>query len=241
VKTRQLNRDYTYPSGSADNELRAWNHLGLFEPPLQEAELASYTSLARSDDASRSLEDRARSYLDANCSHCHQPGGTVAYFDARYDTPLPGQNLIAGQILLDEGVDGARAIAPHDIWRSIVYMRADSVEAIKMPVLAHNVVDVAGMRLLRQWIESLPGPEVLPPPVIAPPQGNYAKPIEVTLAEAEPGAGIRYTLDGSLPTETDILYDKPITLTGPTIVRAKAFKPGFKRSITAQQVFVIGD
>jgi hypothetical protein len=31
VKTRQLNRDFNYPSGVTDNELRAWNHLGLFD------------------------------------------------------------------------------------------------------------------------------------------------------------------------------------------------------------------
>ena len=129
--------------------------------------------MARGDDAGRSLEDRARSYLDANCAYCHRPGGTVAYFDARYDTPLKQQNLIAGQILIDEGIDGARAIAPNDVWRSLIYARASSLEAIKMPQLARNTVDGPGMRLLRLWIESLPGPPVLPPPEISPSQGRY--------------------------------------------------------------------
>jgi uncharacterized repeat protein (TIGR03806 family) len=241
VKTRQLNRDFDYPSGRADNQLRVWNHLGLFEPALDEARLGDYPRLAGAEDARRSLEDRARSYLDANCAHCHRPGGTVAYFDARYDTPLKEQNLIAGQILIDEGIDGARAIAPNDIWRSLIYMRASSLEAIKMPQLAHNVADEPGMRLLRQWIESLPGPRVLAPPVVSPPQGRYDRPVEVTLKAAEPGASIRYTLDGSLPTSADALYEKPIPLSGPTILRAKAFKAGYTRSITVQQVFVIGD
>ncbi len=81
VKTRQLNRDLKYPTGVSDNELRAWNHVGLFAPALDETQLASYPSLAREDDLTRSIEDRARSYLDANCAHCHRPNGTVAYFD----------------------------------------------------------------------------------------------------------------------------------------------------------------
>jgi len=241
VKTRQMNRDFTYPSGRADNQLRVWNHLGLFDPPLEEARLPDYARLASADDPSRSLEERAKSYLDANCAHCHRPGGTVAYFDARYDTPLRQQNLIAGQILIDEGIDGARAIAPHDIWRSLIYMRASSLDAIKMPQLAHNATDEQGMRLLRQWIESMPGPPVLPPPEISPPQGHYEQPVEVTLKEAEPGASVRYTLDGSLPTSDDPLYGKPIRLDGSAILRAKAFKPGFTKSITVQQVFIIGD
>jgi uncharacterized repeat protein (TIGR03806 family) len=241
VKTRQLNRDYAYSNGFAENELRAWNHRGLFEPALREMDIPSFPSLARAEDATRSLEDRARSYLDANCAHCHRPGGTVAYFDARYDTPLRQQNLIEGQILLDEGVDSPRTIAPNDIWRSIIYLRASSLDAIKMPQLAHNVVDAAGTGLLRQWIESLPGPPVLAPPEISPPQGHYGQPVEVAMKEPDPGASIRYTLDGSLPTKSDLLYDKPIKLTGPTILRAKAFKPGFTKSITVQQVFIIGD
>jgi hypothetical protein len=137
--------------------------------------------------------------------------------------------------------DTARAIAPNDIWRSIIYMRANSLEAIKMPQLARNPVDEQGMRLLRQWIESMPGPPVLPPPEISPPQGRYDQPVEVTLKETVAGAAIHYTLDGSLPTGADPVYEKPLKLSGPTILRAKAFKPGFTKSITVQQVFVIGD
>ena len=239
VKTRQLNRDFTYPSGVTDNELRTWNHLGWFDPPLDKATLNQLPRLAATDDATRSLQDRARSYLDANCAQCHRPQGTVAYFDARYDTPLAEQNLIDGPVLIDERIDGARVIAPDDIWRSILYMRTDTTEAFKMPPLTRNTIDVRGMKLLRQWIESLPGPPVLPPPQMSPPGGNYAQPVTVVL-KSEPGATIRYTVDGTVPTAADLLYEKPVPLTGPTILRARAFKPGFTKSIPTQAIFLIG-
>jgi uncharacterized repeat protein (TIGR03806 family) len=239
VQTRQLNRDFTYPSGVTDNELRAWNHIGLFDTNLDETDLQKLPKLARLDDETRSLEDRARSYLDANCAQCHRPHGTVAYFDARYDTPQAKQNLIDGPVLIDERIDNSRVIAPNDIWRSILYMRTDTTEAFKMPPLARNTIDEQGMKLLRQWIESLPGPPVLPPPEISPRGGNYDKPVAVIL-KSEPGATIRYTLDGTVPTTSDLLYQKPIQLSSPTIVRAKAFKPGFTKSITAQEIFLIG-
>jgi hypothetical protein len=61
------------------------------------------------------------------------------------------------------------------------------------------------------------------------------------LTEKEPGAAIRYTLDGSAPTKSDPLYEHPIKLSEPTVLRAKAFKPGFTKSITVQGVFMIGD
>lgn len=239
VKTRQLNHDYTYPSGIADNELRMWNHLGLFDTNLDEADLQNLPKLARSDDTTRSLEDRARSYLDANCAQCHRPQGTVAFFDARYDTPLAKQGLIDGRVLIDQRIDGARVIAPNDIWRSILYLRANTTEAFKMPTLARNTIDERGMALLRQWIESLPGPKVLPPPEISPRGGNFPKPVEVVL-KSEPGASIRYTTDGTVPTETDLLYERPVQLNGPTILRAKAFKPGCTKSITTQEIFLVG-
>ncbi len=240
VKTRQLNRRFAFPPGISDNELRAWNHLGLFDPELDENRLPDLSSLARADDTTRSPEDRARSYLDANCAQCHRPQGTVASFDARYDTPLARQELIEGPVLINEGIDGARLIAPNDIWRSILFLRINTLEAIKMPPLAHNQLDRQAVTLLRQWIESLPGPPVLAPPTISPHGGNYRQPVEVNL-KGESGANIRYTLDGTVPTTSDPLYQGPIKLTGPTIVRAKAFKAGFTKSITAQEVFVVGD
>src|SRR5262249_8508642 len=95
-KTRQLNRDFGYRSRTIDNQLRSWNHIGLFDPQLQESDIGGYARLAPPEDLSRSLEERARSYMDANCAYCHRPVGTVAYFDARYDVPLERQGLING-------------------------------------------------------------------------------------------------------------------------------------------------
>jgi uncharacterized repeat protein (TIGR03806 family) len=239
VKTRQLNRSFKYPSGIVDNQLRAWNHVGLFAPELKEEALARLPALAASADAARSLEDRARSYLDANCSQCHRPGGTVANFDARYHTPLADQGLIDGPVLIDQGVDRPRIVAPHDIWRSIAYMRVNTDGDIKMPPLARETIDQQGVRLLREWIDGMPGRPVLAPPVISPPGGTFAGPIEISLT-SEPGADIRYTLDGTVPGESDMRYDKPIRLSGPTVLRARAYKAGFTRSIAEQQVFIVG-
>ena len=238
VKTRQLNHDFTFPSGVSDNELRTWNHLGLFDTNLDEPQLQNLPALARLGDTNRSLEDRARSYLDANCAQCHRPHGTVAYFDARFDTPLAKQGLIDGPVLIDQRIDKSRVVAANDVWRSILLLRGSSIDGLKMPPLAHNRVDEAGMALLKQWIESLPGPPVLPPPTILPAGGNYAKPVQVTLA-AGLGAAIHYTMDGSVPTASDPLYEKPVAINGPTILRAKAFKKGYTKSITSQGIFMV--
>lgn len=241
VKTRQLNRDFTYPDGVTENELLAWNHVGMFTSVFKPADVPSYAKLAAPNDSTRSLEDRARSYLDANCAQCHRPGGTVAYFDARYDTPLQKQKLIEGQVLINQGIDNPWNIAPHDIWRSIIYMRMNTIDPIKMPPLARQTIDTQGVALLRDWIQSLPGEPVLAPVNFSPRGGNYPKPVEVALIESEPDAVIHYTLDGSTPTKSDPVYEKPISIDRPTTLRAKAYKPGFTRSIVAQETFIIGE
>jgi uncharacterized repeat protein (TIGR03806 family) len=240
VKTRQLNHDYAYPSGVTDNELRTWNHLKLFAPAITPSQMRRLPALAAAADTSRSLEERARSYLDANCSHCHRPGGTVANFDARYDTPLAQQALVDGPVLIDQGIDHPRVISPNDVWRSIAFMRVNSVGDIQMPPLGRATIDTAGVALLREWIDSLPGRPVLPPPRIVPSGGDFEQPVEVSLTSEEPGTDIRYTLDGSVPGTSDPRYEGPIKLTGPTVLRARSYKDGFTRSITTQEVFVVG-
>jgi uncharacterized repeat protein (TIGR03806 family) len=241
LKTRQLNHDFRYPgTGITDNELRTWNHLGLFTPSFQESDLPTFAKLAKPDDTTRTVEDRARSYLDANCSQCHRPGGTVANFDARYDTPPDQQNIVDGRVLIDERIDHSRVIAPNDIWRSIMYMRVNTTGEIRMPPLARETIDEKGVALLRQWIASLPGRPVVDPPRISPAGGTYKTPVKVSLNVAEQGADIRYTLDGSTPTASDPKYDKPLEITSPTVVRARAFKDGYTRSIASQGVFIVG-
>ena len=88
-KTAQLNGDFAYSAtGVTDNQLRVLNHLGLFTSALDEPAITSLPKMFGVTDATASLEQRARSYLDANCAHCHRPGGPAhANFDARFDTP----------------------------------------------------------------------------------------------------------------------------------------------------------
>jgi uncharacterized repeat protein (TIGR03806 family) len=242
VNTRQLNRDFAYASGTKSNQLVHWTRLGLFEnPPATANPDLSYAKLVAPGNRRAPIEERARSWLDANCSHCHRPGGTVANFDARYTTPLAEQKLLDGPVLIDQGIDNARVIAPNDIWRSILLMRVNSREAIKMPPLAHEVVDDEGAALLREWIQSLPGPQVLPPPAITPAGGEFRKNVQVKLLHPDRDTAIRYTLDGSAPTKSALLYTNAIELTGPVTLRARAFKTGFTKSIAVQETFIVGN
>ena len=240
ISTRQLNRDLTYPSGATGNQLLVWSALGLLDRRLAARDVAGFAHLAAPDDVTRSLEDRARSYLDANCSQCHRPGSTVASFDARFDTPPNRQGVVDGRVLIDERIDHARVIAPNDIWRSIAFMRVNTVDGIRMPPLARQTIDARGVGLLKEWINSLPGRPVVEPPRITPAGGTYQVPVEVSLRESEPGADIRYTLDGSIPTASDSRYEGPMRISVSTVLRARAFKDGYTRSIVAQAIFIVG-
>jgi hypothetical protein len=119
-------------------------------------------------------------------------------------------------------------------------MRVNTNGEIRMPPLARNTIDKQGAALLRDWIESLPGREVLAPPAITPAGGNFDHPVSVTLASGEPGAEIHYTLDGSVPGPKDPRYEGPIRIDGPATLRARAYKDGFTRSEIAQQTYLVG-
>jgi hypothetical protein len=86
----------------------------------------------------------------------------------------------------------------------------------------------------------MPGRPVLPPPRILPAGGTFDQPVDVSLTSEEPGTDIRYTLDGSVPGTSDPRYEGPIKLNGPAVLRARSYKDGFTRSITNQEVFIVG-
>jgi len=156
VNTRQLNGDFTYPAtANTDNQIRTLNRLGLFSPAIDETKIAGFAKLAPLTDLNASLADRARSYLDVNCAHCHRPGG-VGNYDARYDTPQADQNIINVPAAVTLGLNDARIVKASDTDHSVLYQRLTSVvPTVKMPPLAHNRVDVRAARLMREWINSI--------------------------------------------------------------------------------------
>jgi uncharacterized repeat protein (TIGR03806 family) len=241
LKTRQLNGNFTYPSsGVTDNQLRVFNRLGLFNPAFNETNISGYSQMVAVTDQTASLTNRFRSYIDANCAQCHRPGGTGPSFDARYDTPLASQNIINGVVLGNLGVDNAHVVTPRDIWRSMLYQRANSSSPlVKMPPLARNLVDSNAMTVVAAWINGLPGTPALPPPTLVPAGGTFNGSINITLQPPDANATIYYTLDGSLPTTSSFVYSAPFALTNSATVSANAFEAGFNNSVAASGVFTV--
>jgi hypothetical protein len=157
ANARQLNR----PGPGGENQLVAWNKLGLFDRQLSDKEIAGCGKLAAADDESAPLAHRARSYLDANCAHCHRPGGARPEFDLRFDTPLGKQKLLNGPLIAaDLGVPGAKVVVPGDRAKSMLYQRmVRRTDAFNMPPLASHLVDRAAAEVVGRWIDEL-GPSV---------------------------------------------------------------------------------
>ena len=158
VRTAQLNRPHDY-DGITDNQLRALGHAGFFTRDIGE-EFAGFPRLSDPLDESADLEARARSYLDANCSNCHLPGGTGRVdLDLRFSTSLDDTGLIDTPPVLDDlDIADATRVAPGDPDRSILYLRMLDTDRRRMPPLATSRVDRRGSEVIRRWIEELGDP-----------------------------------------------------------------------------------
>ena len=77
-------------------------------------------------------------------------------------------------------------------------------------------------------------------PAVVPYGAEFDNTIEVTLESSPrtPGCEIRYTLDGTEPTEISPLYSGPFTLNSTTTVRARAFKDSLYPSAVHRVTFV---
>jgi mono/diheme cytochrome c family protein len=165
LTTRQMNRDHDY-GGVQANQLRTLEQLGVFRVAVagggdsdrlpQAAE--EYPALPDPYDEAADLEQRARSYLHANCAQCHvAAGGGNAAMELGFTTTRAKTNLLGVRPLHDRlGIDDARLISAGAPDRSVLLRRVATRGRGQMPPLATSLVDEAGVKLIRAWIESLP-------------------------------------------------------------------------------------
>ena len=159
LMTAQMNHDFLFPgSGVVDNQLATYDGLHLFDPALPGAP-DNRPRMPDPADAGASLQDRARAYLAANCSHCHQVGGTGGTnLDLRWEVANADMNAIGlkhkrGRL----GIRRAKIIKAGDPDHSVLLKRMviDKPEQW-MPPLGSLLVDEDGVTLIRDWILSLP-------------------------------------------------------------------------------------
>ncbi|MEJ2590316.1 MAG: PQQ-dependent sugar dehydrogenase [Candidatus Thiodiazotropha sp.] len=152
----QLNRDFAYPNGSA-NQLITLEAVGALGDPLTEPQKS--TAFYAIDDTAYSAERRARSYLHANCANCHQPGGPGGgNLDLRMGVGLADTGVcnLAPQVG-DLGLSNPVLLKPGDPDNSILLLRMASLGDVRMPPLDSSEIDNAALAVVRAWISGLAG------------------------------------------------------------------------------------
>lgn len=75
-------------------------------------------------------------------------------------------------------------------------------------------------------------------PVASPPGGAIASGQLVTLTAA-PGTTVHYTMDGSVPDQSSLLYSGPVVVSQSMVLRARAYQAGWTESVPSHDSYVI--
>jgi uncharacterized repeat protein (TIGR03806 family) len=157
LETAQLNRLFLYPNGKYANQIATFAKVGLLATSnIDPKSLPAYANPA--DPKSGTLSERARSYLQSNCAHCHRPGATMeSTLDFRYTTPLREMNACDVKANKNNfGDSNAKLLAPGDGESSIVFRRTNTNSPfLRMPQIGRSIIDPVGSRLVGEWITSL--------------------------------------------------------------------------------------
>jgi putative heme-binding domain-containing protein len=149
----QLNKVHDY-GGIRDNQLRTLKHVGVFTGSFPKP---SDAGLVDPYDSSQNLDQRARSYLQVNCSVCHvEAGGGNSKMELGFTTKPERMNLFSARPQHDTfGIDNAMLISPGDPDRSILYRRLSRRGRGQMPPLVTSMVDEQAVALFRDWIRDM--------------------------------------------------------------------------------------
>ncbi|WP_339815107.1 SO2930 family diheme c-type cytochrome [uncultured Imperialibacter sp.] len=156
-KISQLNRDYTYPEGTTQNQLSYWKSKGLLDLRDEAAALGAFPDW---NSAHANVSLAARAYLDANCGSCHHPEGsanTSGLFLTFDVSDRSKYGIMKKPVAAGKGSGGRLyAIVPGKPEESILVFRMESTDpGIMMPELGRSLPHKEGVALIRQWIAEL--------------------------------------------------------------------------------------
>jgi uncharacterized repeat protein (TIGR03806 family) len=157
-RARHINKDYAY-AGGAENQLAHWTKLGYLSGAPDAAQAPRDADW---HDPKAPVADRARAYLDINCSMCHSPTGpaNTTALDLRSANDdlrrlgLCKPPVAAGRATGDHLFD----IVPGKPDDSILVHRVTSNEpGVMMPEMGRTTTHKEGVELIREWIAATPG------------------------------------------------------------------------------------
>jgi hypothetical protein len=165
AETAQFNRVV-----NGTNQIDKLTALGAFEAPVptpyKAALVTPTTSQIGSPPASATTEQKATSYLHANCAFCHRPNDDVycatdPCLDLRSGLPLASRNICnATPAKSFFGLTDPKTFDPGHPENSVMSIRmkqpADDASGRhgRMPLIASYVVDDQGVALINSWITS---------------------------------------------------------------------------------------
>lgn len=119
------------------------------------------TPLPRWDDASATLDGRARAYLDVNCAHCHAragPASNSGLYLGYGETDRVALGVGKRPVAAGRGSGGFDfAIEPGHPERSILVHRMKTTEpGVAMPELGRATVHEEAVAMLSAWIRDMP-------------------------------------------------------------------------------------
>ncbi len=162
VQQNRLPDGLTKPSGDEVHRPHHFEALGLFgsETPDVNHKKGPVRPLVNPYDESQSLEHRVRSYLHTNCSGCHvEAGGGNARMELEWIRDLEEMRVVDVRPLHDTfGISNAMLVAAGDPDRSVLVHRISRRGAGQMPPLVTQHVDERAVKMVRDWIASIPSP-----------------------------------------------------------------------------------
>ena len=99
-------------------QVQQFEQIGLMtrksDKPPERIPASTSTQLVDPFDETQDIDQRARSYLHANCAHCHQPGaGGTANIDLRFDQPIEQSQTLGMRPMQGTfGIANAEILAP---------------------------------------------------------------------------------------------------------------------------------